>query len=57
LEQVRKKFDIKKPSDWGKLTTIDLKKIGGSSLLSRYQGSLFKCLKSIYKGKELLYQP
>lgn len=50
LEQIRSTFDIEYPSDWGKVTAKDIKKSGGSSLLSYSNNSLFQCLKSVYPG-------
>lgn len=51
LEEVKTKFQIKKPSDWGKLSTQQFIKAGGATLLTKYyDDSLFKCLQSVYDG-------
>lgn len=51
LEQVKDTCDVQKPSDWGRIKTKDIQKLGGTTLLNRYhRGSLFSCLKSVYKG-------
>lgn len=50
LDKVKVKHNITEPNDWGKLTTRDIKKAGGISLLKKYKGSLFACLQSVYNG-------
>lgn len=51
LEEVKKKLNIKEPSDWGKITIKDMRKVGGGSLLTGYyKGSILACLRSVYKG-------
>lgn len=56
MDKLTKDFNIRNPSDWGKLTTRDIRKSGGVSLLSNYyNNSLFRCLKSIYTGDCKLY--
>lgn len=50
LDEIVKKLDIKKPSDWGKVTVKRFFELGGSSLLNYYNGSLFGCLQSVYQG-------
>lgn len=51
MDSLALKLDIKKPSDWGKVTTQLLYESGASSILSNYyNGSLFACLKSVYPG-------
>lgn len=51
LENVSVQLNIQKPSDWGKIRTQHIHELGGGALLtSYYNGSLFDCLKSIYKG-------
>lgn len=50
LDEVSKKLNIKNPSDWGSVKIQTIQQLGGSGLLSYYKGSLFICLKSIYKG-------
>lgn len=51
LEQIKTKYQIKEPKDWGKMTTTQIHSAGGSALLTHYyEGSLFKCLSSVYKG-------
>ena len=54
LDEVAIKLNIKNASDWGKITTRQFYEFGGSSLLtSYYNGSVFQCLQSVYKGKFL----
>jgi hypothetical protein len=50
MDELKLKFNIQHPSDWGKLSKMEIKKVGGAMLLSYYQESLFLCLKSIYRG-------
>lgn len=51
LEEMKIKFHIRQPRDWGKIITRHFNEMGGASLLPRYyNGSLFNCLKSVYKG-------
>lgn len=50
LDDLQVKLKIKKPSDWGKVTLIQVHELGGSYLLRQYNNSLFRCLQSIYKG-------
>lgn len=45
-------FSIEKPSDWGRVTTQDIKNAGGISLLTYYKGSLLSCLRAVYRGIE-----
>lgn len=53
LDDVAMKLNIKTPRDWGKVSQRDFYKLGGSSLLSHYNSSIFDCLQSIYKGSKL----
>lgn len=51
LNEVALKLNIKNPRDWGKVTANQIYELGGISLLhSRYHGSLFACLRSVFKG-------
>jgi hypothetical protein len=51
LDEIAKKLNIKTPSDWGKVTYDYFCGSGGSTLLNTYyNGSLFTCLQSVYKG-------
>lgn len=50
LEKLKVQFNITCLSDWGKLTTRNVHKAGGATLMKYYNNSLFKCLQSIYKG-------
>lgn len=52
LDKVAKTLNIESPSDWGKVTNHTLRKLGGSGIQRYYNGSLFRCLQSVYKGKE-----
>lgn len=49
MESIATKFHIKKPSDWGKITVNEVGE-DGRYILSRYNGSMFKTLSSIYPG-------
>lgn len=52
LDQLALKLNIKKPSDWGKIPVKKVQEHGGNALLlTYYKGSLFHCLKSVYKGR------
>lgn len=50
LEKVARNFDVKEPRDWGRVTIQNIHELGGTSLLSYYNGSLFSCLQVIYQG-------
>jgi hypothetical protein len=50
LDEIAKKLSINTPSDWGNVPIWRFYGLGGSSILNYYNGSLFKCLQSIYKG-------
>ena len=52
LDYVANKFDIKSDSDWSKVTTDDIRALGGRQLLRKYP-SFFDALKEIYPEKEL----
>lgn len=53
LDAVKIKFNISTPRDWGRITVSAISNLGGSSLIKNYyEGSLFKCLQSIYSGKK-----
>lgn len=54
LEEIAFKLKIKKPSDWGKVTKHEFRKLGGNTLISYYySNSLFNCLKDIFKGVKI----
>lgn len=51
FEGLAKQFQITTPSDWGRVSTADVKKNGGASVLRHYFGnSLFKALKTVFPG-------
>lgn len=51
LEEIKSKYDIKEPRDWGKFSTKELKKTSAFSIINRYyKGSLFHCLRTNYPG-------
>lgn len=51
MDEAAKKLHIRKPSDWGKVTTFQMYDVGGCSLLtSYYNSSLYACLQSVYRG-------
>lgn len=50
LENIAKRFDIKKPSDWGQITYNDVKNNGGSSILLKNGHSVFKALHFSFPG-------
>lgn len=54
MDEIASKMNVKKASDWGEITTTRFKEIGGNTILSLYNGSLFSCLQAIYKG---IYKP
>lgn len=51
LDEIKLNFDIKQPSDWGKLTYKDFINTGGRTLLGYYDHSFYKCLTTIYSGR------
>lgn len=56
LDEISKEFDIKNPSDCGKIPQQRIYDLGGSTLLLNYYGaSLFNCLQSIYPGLIYLF--
>lgn len=50
LDELKQKFDIKSPQDWGRITTQCVRDTGGIAILNAYKGSLFRCLQSVYQG-------
>lgn len=48
FDKMIQNFKITVPSDWGKITTKQLEEAGGKTLLQYFDGSLFKCLQSVY---------
>lgn len=50
LDGIARKLNITNPKDWGKVQTLDVQLLGGTSLLNRYNNSLFACLQSVYSG-------
>lgn len=53
LDEISLKLQCKQPNDWGTVTTHSVRQLGGNTLLKKYKGSLFSCLKSIYTGLKL----
>lgn len=53
LDSLGKKLGVHEARDWGKITWREVKREGGSKLLSRYGGSLKETLKTIYSGNDL----
>lgn len=54
LDDVKMKYQIKEPSEWGKITIQDIRELGGGSFLSYYyNNSMFRCLTSVYPGFHL----
>lgn len=48
---MKQRFQIKKPSDWGKVTIQQVEEAGGATLIKNYyESSLFKALTSVYPG-------
>mmetsp|Transcript_10344 Transcript_10344/g.42068 ORF Transcript_10344/g.42068 Transcript_10344/m.42068 type:complete len:475 (+) Transcript_10344:14-1438(+) len=52
LETVAREYDIRRPEDWARVSTEDVKRMGGSGMLSRYSFSLFDALRDIYDDGE-----
>lgn len=51
MNELAMKLEIKKPSDWGKVTKKEIYELGGGSMLSYYyENSLFHCLQVVYRG-------
>lgn len=57
LESIAKQLNIKKPSEWGTVTTDTFCKVPeGSKILQLHGSSIRKALKSIYPGfKNILH--
>lgn len=56
MDEVAKKLNIKNPSDWGKIRTQQIFNLGGQYLIIHYYGgSVYRCLKSVYKGANCLH--
>lgn len=55
LDEIALKLNINNPSDWGKISTRELRRAGGASLLNCYNNSIFETLQSIYEGILLIY--
>lgn len=50
LDEMKLKFNIKEPKDWGNISVKEFQNAGGNSMLKLYGNSLFECLQSIYTG-------
>lgn len=50
LHQLSTEFQIKKPSDWGKITYKRIAERGYASLVILYDGSVMKTLKEVFPG-------
>lgn len=50
LESAATELNVNSPSDWGKVPTRKVQKLGGTTLLKQYKFSLFACLKDVYTG-------
>lgn len=51
LDELKAKFNIQQPKDWGNVTVREvLEEKGGTLLSGYYGGSLVACLKSVYSG-------
>lgn len=50
LDEIKMRFQIKSPSDWGKLKIKDIRNAGGNSILKHYKGSLYRCVQFVYPG-------
>lgn len=48
FDDIRLKFNIKEPRDWGKLNIKDLKQVGGATILSHT--SFLETLRSTFPG-------
>lgn len=56
MDEMKVKFKVEKPSDWGNVSLHSLREAGGSSLLSYYyNNSLIKCLREVYPGIWILH--
>lgn len=55
LVKAAKSLGIKKPSDWGKVTWKQFRKIGGGALLNKYKNSILFLLKEVYEGTYRLF--
>lgn len=54
MDQLSVTLEIKKPADWGKITVRQIHALGGNTLITHYyNGSLYSCLASIYKGFQM----
>lgn len=45
-------MNIKKPQDWGKITSSLLKEYGGVTLMERYGNSMWKLLSTVFTGEK-----
>ncbi len=48
LDALAKEMEIKSPSDWSRVRSVDVNQRGGSGLLKVYGGSLVRALSTIY---------
>lgn len=53
MDDVAKKFNVESPADWTRVKTKDVEDMGGSGLLAKYNGSLFKTLEATYPELDL----
>lgn len=50
LDQIAIILKIENSRDWGKVSIQKVKELGGGTILSKYNGSLFQTLKEVYQG-------
>jgi hypothetical protein len=48
MDQLATKMQIKKPEDWYKVSSDNIKRNGGAGLVDFYDGSLYKLLSAVY---------
>jgi len=52
FDWVAKQLHLKKPDDWYQVSPKEINKMGGSTIMGMYSGSLYKALQSIYQDVE-----
>lgn len=50
LDALALKLNVKQPSDWGKIKTIEILRNGGAALLKKYGTSVYSVVKGVYTG-------
>lgn len=54
LSKLAKRYNIKTPSDWGKIKISSIKEDGGKTLINKHNWSFSRALRNLYSGSLLV---